>query len=83
MVGLALVKNVFAIPTWSRTVRFVDEHGALQGALGVAPSIYAAYRLTVKLREHSKALVNCLDRVLAGPREAIPDLGANLAIGGV
>ncbi|MDQ3885775.1 MAG: transposase, partial [Actinomycetota bacterium] len=37
---------------------------------------------TVKLREHSAALADCLDRVLAGLREVIPDLGADLAIDG-
>jgi hypothetical protein len=82
MVGLALVKSVYTIPTWSRTVRLVGEHAALQDALGVAPSIHAAYRFTVKLREHSAALVDCLDHVLAGLREALPGLGANVAIDG-
>jgi len=82
MVGLALVKSVYTLPTWSRTVRLVAEHAALQDALGVAPSVHAAYRFTVKLREHGAALADCLDRVLAGLREAIPDLGANLAIDG-
>jgi Transposase DDE domain len=82
MVGLALVKSVYTIPAWSRTVRLVGEHAALQDALGVAPSIHAAYRFTVKLRGHSAALADCLDHVLAGLREAIPDLGANLAIDG-
>ncbi len=66
MVGLALAKNVYAIPTWSRTVRLVGEHAALQDALGAAPSIHAAYRFTVKLRTHSAALADCLDRVLPG-----------------
>jgi Transposase DDE domain len=82
MVGLALVKHVYALPTWSRTVRLVGEHAALQIALGDAPSIHAAYRFTVKLREHGSALADCLERVLAGLREVIPDLGANLAIDG-
>ncbi|MDQ3155104.1 MAG: transposase [Actinomycetota bacterium] len=82
MVGLALVKSVYTLPTWSRTVRLVAEHAALQDALGVAPSVHAAYRFTVKLREHGAALADCLDRVLAGLREAVPDLGANLAIDG-
>ncbi|MGH4009519.1 MAG: hypothetical protein ACRDTH_15445 [Pseudonocardiaceae bacterium] len=82
MVGLALVKSVYAIPTWSRTVRLVGEHTALQAALGDAPSIHAAYRFTVKLREHSAALADCLDRIIAGFREVIPDLGASLAIDG-
>jgi hypothetical protein len=82
MVGLALVKSVYTLPTWSRTVRLVAEHAALQDALGVAPSVHAAYRFTVKLREHSAALADCLDRVLAGLHEAIPDLGTNLALDG-
>ncbi|HVE97320.1 MAG TPA: transposase, partial [Pseudonocardiaceae bacterium] len=41
-----------------------------------------AYRFTVKLREHSATLADCLDRVIAGLGEAIPDLGTNLAIDG-
>jgi len=82
MVGFALVKSVYTLPTWSRTVRLVAEHAALRDALGVAPSIHVAYMFTVKLREHSAALADCLDRVLAGLREAVPDLGANLAIDG-
>ncbi len=36
----------------------------------------------VKLREHSAALADCLDRVLAELYEAIPGLGTNLAIDG-
>ncbi|MGH3856383.1 MAG: transposase [Pseudonocardiaceae bacterium] len=82
MVGLALVKSVYALPTWSRTVRLVAEHAALQDVLGDAPSIDAVYRFTVKLRKHSSVLEACLDRVLAELREAIPDLGANVAIDG-
>ncbi len=77
---------MYALPTWSRTVRLVGEHVALQAALqavlGDAPSIHAAYRFTIKLREHSATLADCLDRVLTGLCEAIPDLGANVAIDG-
>ncbi|MFL6150467.1 MAG: transposase [Pseudonocardiaceae bacterium] len=82
MVGLALIKSVYVLPTWSRTVRLVAEHAALRAVIGDAPSIHAAYRFTVKLREHGDMLTACLDRVLAGLREAIPDLGANVAIDG-
>jgi len=82
MVGLALVKSVYVLQTWSRTVRLVAEHAALRAAIGDAPSVHAAYRFTVKLREHSGALADCLDRLLTGLHEAIPDLGANLAIDG-
>ena len=82
MVGLALVKSVYVLPTWSRTVRLVVEHAALRAAIGDAPSVHAAYRFTVKLREHSAALADCLDRLLVGLHEAIPDLGTNLALDG-
>lgn len=34
MVGMALAKAVYAIPTWTRTVALVGEHQALQVALG-------------------------------------------------
>jgi len=34
MVGMALAKSLYCIPTWTRTVRLVREHAALQGALG-------------------------------------------------
>jgi Transposase DDE domain len=82
MVGLALTKSLYCLPTWSRTVRLVGEHAALRDALGAAPSVHAAYRFTVKLRTHSAALADCLDRVLTGLHAAIPDLGTNLAIDG-
>ena len=82
MVGLALVKSVYVLPTWSRTVRLVAEHTSLRAALGDAPSVHAAYRFTTKLREHSATLADCLDRLLAGLHEAIPDLGTDLAIDG-
>jgi hypothetical protein len=41
MVGMALVKSLYAIPTWSRTARLVAEHAGLQDALGCCPSVYA------------------------------------------
>ncbi len=35
MVGMALVKSLYAIPTWSRTAALVAEHDGLQAALGL------------------------------------------------
>jgi hypothetical protein len=49
MVGMALVKSLYAIPTWTRVVALVREHAALQVALGCTPSVYACYRFTAKL----------------------------------
>lgn len=72
MVGLAPIKSVYALQTWTRTVLLVREHAALRDALGAAPSVDAAYRFTVKLRAHSAMLAGCLDRVLAGLHAAQP-----------
>ena len=72
MVGLALVKSLYAIPTWTRTVALVHEHAALQAALGCAPSVYAAYRFSVKLRTFKPLLDACLDRVTGSPPRERP-----------
>ncbi len=45
MVGMALVKSLFTIPTWSCTAALVAKHAALRAALGdEVPSVYACYR---------------------------------------
>jgi transposase len=81
MVGMALAKSLYAIPTWTRTVRLVGEHVALQAALGGhVPSEWACYRFARKLREHSDALARCLDRVTAGLHARLPGMGENVAI---
>jgi hypothetical protein len=52
MVGMALTKSLYAIPTWTRTVALVREHAALRLALGCGgepPSVYACYRFSAKL----------------------------------
>ncbi|MDQ4040820.1 MAG: transposase [Actinomycetota bacterium] len=83
MVGMALAKSLYAIPTWTRTVRLVREHAALEAALGCAdgvPSEWACYRFTRKLREHPDALARCLDGVTAGLHARLPKMGQNVAI---
>ncbi|MDQ1437622.1 MAG: hypothetical protein QOK43_1251 [Acidimicrobiaceae bacterium] len=82
MVGMMLVKSLYAIPTWSRTARLVGEHAALQEALGAAPSVYACYRFTAKLREFPDAVDRCIAAVLARLREQNPEMGRNIAIDG-
>src|ERR1022692_4460316 len=59
MVGLALVKSLHTLPTWTRTVALVRDHAALRDALGAVPSVHAAYRFTRKLREHGDMLTGC------------------------
>lgn len=83
MVGMALVKAVYALPTWTRTARLVAEHAALREAVGgVAPSVYACYRFATKLRENGDALDSCIASVLARLHELLPDLGVDIAVDG-
>jgi len=85
MVGMALAKSLYAIPTWTRTVRLVREHAALQAALGCeagCPSEWACYRFTRKLRTHDAMLANCLDAVTAALHVAHPQMGTDVAIDG-
>jgi hypothetical protein len=83
MVGLALAKSLYAIPTWTKTVALVREHWALQRALGCEgnpPSVYAAYRFAEKLRANGDMLERCIDSVVAGLKDKLPSYGTDLAI---
>jgi hypothetical protein len=80
MVGMALVKSLYAIPTWSRTARLVAEHPGLQAALGCTPSVYACYRFATKLRVYKPLLDACLDCVTAALHAAHPAMGRDVAI---
>lgn len=82
MVGIALVKSLYALPTWTRTVRLVAEHDGLRQVLGGCPSLDACYRFTRKLREHDDLLQAAIESVLAGLRAEMPALGTTVAIDG-
>lgn len=82
MVGMALAKGIYAMPTWSRIARLVAEHDGLRSVLGCAPSQWACYRFTRQLREHSDALADCLSRVLGSLHECLPGMGENVAVDG-
>ena len=85
MVGMALAKSMYAIPTWTRTVRLVAEHDALRVALGcvdAAPSEWACYRFAGKLRAYKPLLDACIGSVPARLREANPGMGESIAIAG-
>lgn len=58
MVGMALAKSIYAVPTRTRTVALVREHSALRTAIAPdpdcdVPSVYACYRFAAKLRTYS------------------------------
>ncbi len=81
MVGVALAKSLYSIPTWTRTVALVREHDALCEAIGgECPSVYAAYRFAAKLRVYSDLLDACIARVLDRLHAENPDFGRDLAI---
>jgi transposase, IS5 family len=85
MVGMALAKSIYTLPTWTRTVALVSEHAALRAALGCpdvadVPSVHACYRFAAKLRVFKPLLDACLDRVTIALHEQMPDLGATVAI---
>jgi transposase len=83
MIGMALAKSLYAIPTWTRTVALVSEHPALAAVIapdGDVPSVYACYRFTAKLREHTDLLQGCIARVLKELKKRNPVLGWDVAI---
>jgi len=83
MVGMALAKSMYCIPTWTRTARLVAEPATLATALGcedATPSEWACYRFAAKLRAHKPLLTACIDAVTARLHDAHPEMGENVAI---
>jgi len=80
LLGACLVRTIYALPTWTRTVRLIEEHAALANAIGGTPSEWACYRFIGKLREHSAALAACVDQLAASLRAELPDYGVDVAI---
>ena len=80
MVGMALVKSLYAIPTWSRTAALVADHAGLQATLGCVPSVYACYRFAAKLRAYDSLLQGCISRVSGQLRSERPDMGRAVCI---
>lgn len=83
MVGLCLVKAMYALPTWTKAVALVKEHWGLQRALGcegIPPSVWSAYRFAEKLRTNGEMVERCIDGVVEGLRDKLPSYGRDLAI---
>jgi DDE family transposase/transposase-like protein DUF772 len=83
MIGLALAKSLYALPTWTRTVALVADHWRLQRALGCEgnpPSQWSAYRFAAKLRANAPAVERCIDGVVEGLKARLPLYGRDLAI---
>lgn len=83
MIGLALAKSLYALPTWTKVVALVADHWRLQRALGCEgdpPSKWAAYRFAEKLRDNGDKVERCIDGVVKGLRSKLPTYGTDLAI---
>ncbi len=83
MIGMALAKSLYALPTWTRTVALFSEHPALAAVIapdGDVPSKYACYRFTAKLREHTDLLQGCIARVGAELKKRNFHIGKDVAI---
>lgn len=83
MIGMALAKSLYALPTWTRTVALVREHPALAAVIapdGDVPSLWACYRFTAKLRDHAPLLARCIADVIRALKKRNPLLGWDVAI---
>jgi hypothetical protein len=83
MIGMALAKSLYAIPTWTRTVALVEEHPVLAEVIapdGQVPSIYACYRFMGKLRGYECLLEDCIAEVVGRLKARRPELGEDVAI---
>jgi hypothetical protein len=83
LVGMTLVKSLYAIPTWTRTVALVAEHPTLAAIIapdGQVPTHWACYRFLAKLREHRTLLDDCIASVVKALKKDNPLLGWDVAI---
>lgn len=83
MIGLCLIKSLYAIPTWTKTVALVAEHWKLQRVLGCEgnpPSAWSAYRFAAKLRANGEMVERCIDGVVEGLKARLPSYGRDLTI---
>jgi hypothetical protein len=80
LLGACFVRSIYAMQTWTRTARLIEEHDALANAIGGTPSEWACYRFMTKLREHSATLAAGVDRIAASLRAECPDYGRDVAI---
>lgn len=80
MTGAMLIKGLFALPTWTWVAALIAEHPGLQDAIGGAPSVWACYRFSTKLRKNHPVLADCIDACAESLRVQLPDFGRDVAI---
>lgn len=81
LVGACLAKTLYEIDCWSKVARLINEHEALQRALGGSPSVHALHRFKKKLLgQQAEAFARCIASALGSLRAEYPTLGTNVAI---
>jgi transposase len=83
LVGMTIVKSLYAIPVWTRTVALVTEHPALAAVIapdGQVPTHWSCYRFLAKLREHRDLLEDCIAAIVKALKKRNPLLGWDVAI---
>lgn len=80
LVAACLVKALYALPTWTKVAALIAEHTPLRDVCGGAPSQWALYRFTVKLRANAPLLADCLDHVAASLASELPEYGRDVAV---
>jgi transposase, IS5 family len=83
MIGIALVKSLYSISTWTKMIALIKEHESLAKVIapdGDIPSVFACYRFAKKLIEYEDLLEKCLDKTITSFRNKNPEFGKNIAI---
>jgi len=82
LVGACIVKNLYCLPTWTKTTHLIADHPALSEVLGEQPSRFACYRFLAKLRGHAELLERMMERLVHEIKRLDPALGTDIAIDG-
>lgn len=83
MIGMCLIKAIYALRTWSRVAREVRGSAELKGILGCMPSQWACYRFVSRLRERDRSCLDrCIGEVLVALHQLHPGMAQKIAIDG-
>jgi hypothetical protein len=83
MVGVALAKTRYSIPTWTKVIALLNEHKELAEVIspdGNVPSVFACYRFSKKLIAYTDMLQSCIDRTVSAHHAQDSEFGKNIAI---
>ncbi len=77
MVGMALAKSLYAVPTWTRLVALVTEHEALRAAITDGTRTFGPYTGSLQSSTPTAIFSTGVDRVTAALGAAPPSMGRN------